>query len=116
MKWKCEATITHPLEKLNLTDKQGNQLAIQKCSHVGPLQNQPVPYPYMHAPWPSQVSFQTTNSADTSSDKLQAKPPCAIKYPPISDWLATLDHDANCGKDSLNYSQYAHALCENGIS
>jgi hypothetical protein len=75
----------------------------------------PMPYPYMHAPWPSQTSFQTNNSADTSSDKPQAKPPRIIKYPPISDWLATLDHDANCGEDCLDYSQYAHALCENGI-
>jgi hypothetical protein len=122
MKRKRHATITQPPEKLNLADKQGNQLAIQKRSHPEPVQNQhmpwpmPMPYPYMQTPWPSQTSFQTTNSADTanSSDKPQAKPR-SIKYPLISQWLALLDGDTSRGEDNLDYSQYTDALRENGI-
>jgi hypothetical protein len=118
MKGKRHATITHPPEKLNLADKHGTQLAVQKRAHMEPAPNPPMPwlmpYPYMQTAWPSQVSFQTTNSGDTSSDKLPAKPR-AIKFPPISDWLASLDCDANHGEDNLNYSQYADALHQNGI-
>jgi hypothetical protein len=118
MKQKHHATITHPPEKLNLADKQGSQLAIQKCSYAEPIQNQPMPwlmpYPYKQTPWPLQTSFQTTNSGDASSDKPQAKP-CTVKYLPVSDWLASLDRDANRGEDGINYSQYANILCENGI-
>jgi len=123
MKQKREATITHPPDKLNLADKQGMQLAIQKCSKVdSTIQNQvimlwpmPMPYSYMQTPWPLQTSFQTTNSFDTSSsDKPQAKT-CSVKFPPISEWLASLNYDANRGEDNLNYSQYANSLHENGI-
>ena len=120
MKRKRHATITHLPEKLNLADKQGTQLAVQKRSHPEPVPNQPqpmawpMPYPYMQAPWPSQTSFQTTQSDNASSDKPQTKPR-GIKYPPISEWLLSLDHDTNRGEDNLEYLQYASALLENGI-
>jgi hypothetical protein len=119
MQRKHHATISHPPDKLNLADKQGSQLAIQKRANLEPVQNQlmawPMPFPYMQTAWPSQTSFQTTNSADTNSaDKPQGKPR-AIKYPHISEWLMSLDRDANRGEDDINYSQYANSLRENGI-
>lgn len=58
------------------------------------------------------MSSKVSESGHSSSNKAAAT---SIKYPPISNWLESLDKHTERGQDGLNYAQYASPLKANGI-